>query len=494
MGPEQISRQRRPRGDGSATFTSSGESPSRIITMTSSSSSCTTAAHHCQKTRSAQKIKSSLPKSRLSRQPVPLNDPALMCCSASTSSCNDFTLGDTAKVNDQKSSPSSSFIREDVLDRLAAMQLQESTKPYIVCDYFNISSHDEKEDDDERSDDEDSCSKENQHKQHHRVAESASGSSAPIPNGQPAATKKKKKKRSSFSQPQPTDVTCREKMVVWTIQVVDYCQLNRHTAEIAVRMFDRLLSLAKNRDCRYQHRQLAQSCLQDRKTYQLAAMTCLYTSIKLNETQVMSPDIVASLSRGMSTADQVVEMESRILAALGFHICGPTGIDVVDHFVQLLPTTVPPHVKRTIIERSRYAIHQSLLDYELSTTAPPTLLGYAALVHTLDGLDEWTRTQYVDRDAIVTDITLVLFAQKGTIDEDLVVWSIDRINDVVGDGDIANKSRRPPTSSSSNSNKTKSSDRPSLASSQNSKRRESINGTSPKTVINQPPAPAEVTP
>ena len=459
-------------------------------------SSCTTAANHRQKTRSgSNKTNSSLPKSRLSRQPVPLNDPALTCSSASTSCCNDLSLGATAETNDQKSSPLSSFIREDVLDRLAAMQLQESTKPYIVCDYFNISSHDEKEDDDERSDDEDSCSKENQHKQHHRVAESASGSSAPIPNGQPAATKKKKKKAIVFF---PTSADRRHlprKMVVWTIQVVDYCQLNRHTAEIAVRMLDRLLSLAKNRDCRDQHRQLAQSCLQDRKTYQLAAMTCLYTSIKLNETQVMSPDIVASLSRGMSTADQVVEMESRILSALGCHICGPTGIDVVDHLVQLLPTTAPPHVKRTIIERSRYAIHQSLLDYELSTTVSPTLLGCAALVHTLDGLDEWTRTQYVDRPAILTDLTLVLFAPDGTIDEDFVVWSIDRINDVVGDdNDSKNKSRRPPTSSSRNSNKTKSSGLPSLSSSRNSKRRESIKGTSPKTVINQPPAPVEVTP
>ena len=324
------------------------------------------------------------------------------------------------------------------------------------------------------------------------MTDNASGSSsASIPNRQPTAAKKK---RSSFSKPLLTDAICREKMVLWTFQVVDYCQLNRQTAELSVRMLDRLLSLADQNDSNEKHRQLAQSCLQNRKTYQLAAMTCLYTAIKINESQVMSPDIIASLSRGMSTTDQVVEMESRILAALEYHICGPTGIDVVDHLVQLLPSSVPTHVKRTIIERSRHAIHQSLVDHSLSTTVSPTLLGYAALVHTLDGLDEWTRTQYVNRDGIVTDLTLVVFAEDGAIDEDLIVWSIDRLGEITNDG-TANNNSKPRKSTLSSSNKMKSPGRPSQASSHNSKRRESIDTTSPRTVVNQPiTAPAQVTP
>ena len=477
------SRRLRSRGSGDATFTSSeASSPSRIAaTMTSNS---TTTTNHLQKTKSGSKIKSSLPKSRLSRQPVPLNDPVLMCCSASHAT--------TTEANEKKpSSPPSSFIREDVVDRLGVMQLLESSRPYMVRDYLNMTTHNENEDSDESSEDEESCGKENEHKQH-RMTENASGSSsASIPNRQSATTKKK---RSSFSKPQPTDAICREKMVLWTFQVVDYCQLNRQTTELSVRMLDRLLSLADLDDrCSEHHHQLAQSCLQNRKTYQLAAMTCLYTAIKINESQVMSPDIIASLSRGMSTTDQVVEMESRILAALEYHICGPNGIDVVDHLVQLLPSSVPTHVKRTIIERSRYAVHQSLVDYELSTMISPTMLGYAALVHTLDGLDEWTRTQYVDRDGIVTDLTLVVFAQEGTIDEDLIVWSIDRLGKITND-DTANNNNKPRRSTPSSSNKTKPTSRRSL-SSQNSKRRESIDSTSPRSVVNQPhTAPAQVTP
>ena len=66
-----------------------------------------------------------------------------------------------------------------VLDRLAAMQLLESSRPYIVRDYLNITINDENEDS-EASEDENSCGKENEHKQH-RMTENASGSSSASP-------------------------------------------------------------------------------------------------------------------------------------------------------------------------------------------------------------------------------------------------------------------------------------------------------------------------
>mmetsp|Transcript_23031 Transcript_23031/g.66460 ORF Transcript_23031/g.66460 Transcript_23031/m.66460 type:complete len:239 (-) Transcript_23031:44-760(-) len=230
-------------------------------------------------------------------------------------------------------------------------------------------------------------------------------------------------------------------------------------------------------------------------------MTCLYSTIKVHETEVMSPDIVASLSRGMSTSAQVVEMEGHILHALGWRICGPTGTNVVDHLVQLLPATVPQHVKRVVIEKARYAIHQALLDYEVSTTLSPTVLGYAALVHALDGLDEWTRTQYIDRDSIVTDMTSVIFDSDDDvdIDEDFIVWAIARLGEITTDenasGSTRSKSRISASSdtrtsttktSTTKSSSSSASGRPGRLSSSERKRRECFNDISPRTVVNQP--------
>ena len=414
--------------------------------------------------------------SLLSSQPVALNDPALIC---SLSVCDpaDFPFS-----TEQTSTMSCSFTRQDVLDRLAVMKEQESTKrQHAVRDYLGIldicTSTTSDNDDISSDSSSEGSSKEIEHKMH-RMALVANR--MPTSKGQ-----------------QVTDVACREKMAMWTFQVVDYCNLNRHTAELAMRMMDRFLS--QNNDTaspRNASTSIAQECLVDRKKYQLAAMTCLYTSIKINEAEFLDPDIIASLSRGMATPAQVVQMEGHILRALDWHIGGPTGTDVVDHLVQLLPKSVPQHVKRVIIESSRYAIHQSLLDYELSTTLPPTALGYAALVHSLDGLDEWSRTQYIDRNAIVTDadVTEIILdchtEEEDAPHQDTIAWAIARLGEITTDG--SNTNRRA-SSSNPKTSPTKASVSPSSSShlsSSEPKRQGSVNNISPRTVVDQPAATA----
>ena len=247
-------------------------------------------------------------------------------------------------------------------------------------------------------------------------------------------------------------------------------------------MLDRFLSQKDDHS-------IAKECIDDRKKYQLAAMTCLYTAIKLTESEVLDPEVIASLSRGMATPVQVVQMEGYILRVLDWHIGTPTGTDVVDHLVQLLPKSVPQHVKRVIIENARYAIHQSLLDYELSTTLSPTALGYAALVHALDGLDEWNRTQYVDRDAIVADadVAEIILNGEDAPHQDIIAWAIVRLGEMTADD--GNTNRTVPTSNP----------RPSVAkaspssthpSSSEPKSSESVSNISRRTVVEQPAATA----
>ena len=407
---------------------------------------------------------SSLPKTRLSSQPVPLNDPALVC-SLSTFDPDDFPFA----VTEQTSTISCSFTRQDVLDRLAVMKIQESsTWKHAVRNYLHIvTSAGGKDDSDSdetsstiTSSSSESSGKEIEHKMH-RMAISANSA------------------LSSRKSAQAIDAACREKMAMWTFQVVDYCNINRHTAELAIRMQDRFLS--QNHD-----HSIAQECIEDRKKYQLAAMTCLYTAIKLTEAEVLSPDIIASLSRDMATPDQVVQMEGYILQALDWHICASTSTDVVDHLVQLLPKSVPQHVKRNILEKARFAIHQSLLDYELSTTLPPTALGYAALVHALDGLDEWNRTQYVDRDAIVADadVTEIILNGENVPHQDIIAWAIARLGEITADDSNTNRTAQ-------TSNPRPSATKASLSSpSSDPKISESVNNISPRTVVDQPAATA----
>lgn len=372
---------------------------------------------------------------------------------------------------------SCSFTRQDVLDRLAVMKDQESTiRQHAVRDYLgilDICTSTTSENDDISSDSSsEGSSKEIEHKMHRMTI--AANRMLMTSKGQ-----------------QVTDVACREKMAIWTFQVVDYCNLNRHTAELAMRKLDRFLSQNNS--------SIAQECLVDRKKYQLAAMTCLYTSIKINEAEFLDPDIIASLSRGMATPAKVVQMEGHILRALDWHIGGPTGTDVVDHLVQLLPKSVPQHVKRVIIERARCAIHQSLLDYELSTIISPTALGYAALVHSLDGLDEWSRTQYIDRDAIVadTDVTEIILdchteeEEEDAPHQDSIAWAIARLGEITTDGSNTNRRASSSKPRSSPSKASSSSSATHLSSSPSEPNRSDIKSNiSPRTVVGQPAATA----
>ena len=89
----------------------------------------------------------------------------------------------------------------------------------------------------------------------------------------------------------------REKICEWCYQVVDHFDLNRQVVAIALNYLDRYLALRPV----------------NRKIFQLAAMTCLFIAIKMNESKVLSLSAFLSLSRGYFQAEHVVAMEHAIL-------------------------------------------------------------------------------------------------------------------------------------------------------------------------------------
>ncbi|OEU11305.1 hypothetical protein FRACYDRAFT_193165, partial [Fragilariopsis cylindrus CCMP1102] len=106
-------------------------------------------------------------------------------------------------------------------------------------------------------------------------------------------------------------------MATWMNTVCDYCHYNKETVEIALSCLDRFVILLNN------------IILQDRQVYQLAAMTAFYISIKLNEEEVMDPNTISALSRGVHTSKSIIEMESTILVALQWRVHPPTSMSFV---------------------------------------------------------------------------------------------------------------------------------------------------------------------
>jgi hypothetical protein len=124
--------------------------------------------------------------------------------------------------------------------------------------------------------------------------------------------------------PDAVDESCRTRMVDWCYQVVDFCKFNRETVAIAVNYLDR-----------YAH--TSPELMKDRKAYQLASMTCLYTAIKIHEPHAMEPSAVSSLSRGVFSAEEVMDMERKILAGLQWRMNPPTALAFVNKYLSLMP-------------------------------------------------------------------------------------------------------------------------------------------------------------
>lgn len=171
---------------------------------------------------------------------------------------------------------------------------------------------------------------------------------------------------------QPVDADCRSKMSEWCFQVVDFCKFNRETVAIAMSYLDRFLTTPEGSEA-----------LNDRKIFQLAAMTSLYTAIKIHEPEAMEPKIVASLSRGAYTEEEVTDMERTILMAIKWRMNPPTAIAFVHHFMALMPADIITETERVgALELAKFQTELAVNAYEFVGINSSTI-AFAALSNAL---------------------------------------------------------------------------------------------------------------
>lgn len=174
-------------------------------------------------------------------------------------------------------------------------------------------------------------------------------------------------------QQQPVDTECRKKMSEWCFQVVDFCKFNRETVAIAMSYLDRFLMTPSGNDA-----------MTDRKVFQLAAMTSLYTAIKIHEPEAMEPKVIASLSRGAYTEDEVTAMELRIISAIKWRMNPPTAMAFVHHFLSLLPKgAMTDSEKAKTIELAKFQTELAVNAYEFVGVNASTV-AFASLCNALN--------------------------------------------------------------------------------------------------------------
>mmetsp|Transcript_27538 Transcript_27538/g.41670 ORF Transcript_27538/g.41670 Transcript_27538/m.41670 type:complete len:286 (-) Transcript_27538:305-1162(-) len=168
------------------------------------------------------------------------------------------------------------------------------------------------------------------------------------------------------------DTECRYKMAEWSYQVASFCRFNRETVAISMNYLDRLLMTSKGEEL-----------LKNRKLFQLAAMACLYTAVKIHEAEVMEPKIVQSLSQGLFNVEEVEKMERSILISLNWRMNPPTALSFIRQFVSLFPRDALSETEiEELMEYSTIQIELAVRSY-VFVGLKASHIGFAALKNSM---------------------------------------------------------------------------------------------------------------
>ena len=152
------------------------------------------------------------------------------------------------------------------------------------------------------------------------------------------------------------------------MKVVDRCSFARDTASIAMNMLDRFLNTPQGSDA-----------LGNRNLFQLASMTCLYTAIKVHESEALQPKTIVQLSRGMFTVKEIEDMELKVLFALHWRTSPPTAWAFVQHFLAAAPHESEEQHQQ-LLKLAKLQTELTIVDYGY-VTKNASSIAYAALAN-----------------------------------------------------------------------------------------------------------------
>lgn len=189
------------------------------------------------------------------------------------------------------------------------------------------------------------------------------------------------------------DGSWRQRIIEWMYGVVDHCSLRRDSVAVATYFLD--LSAAKG-------------LVLSRRDFQLVAMTALMLSIKLYDSTLVKLDSMVKLGRGLFNEEDVIQMESKMLHTLGWHVHPPTPVCFMRQMLRLLPPETTPISRYMIVELTRFISEISACLYKFVGFAPSTM-ALASILIAMERVDVtnlpiWQRHQFVYNVQTVTHL------------------------------------------------------------------------------------------
>eukprot|EP00804_Cyclotella_cryptica_P005512 CCRYP_003039-RA/>CCRYP_003039-RA protein AED:0.09 eAED:-0.01 QI:0/1/0/1/1/1/2/0/310 len=171
-------------------------------------------------------------------------------------------------------------------------------------------------------------------------------------------------------------VNDRRALCIWGFDIMRICRIDRSIAVIGISFFDRFLSHYESR--------VVQCCLHRRREFQLAFISCLMISIKARDGKAVKLQFINEyLCKGMYHLHEITQMEIEILRTLSWRLNGPTAIDFIQCFMELLPSTIEPAVAMSLTEISKANAENAMLNY-MSVLQAPSIIALASIASSLE--------------------------------------------------------------------------------------------------------------
>jgi len=202
---------------------------------------------------------------------------------------------------------------------------------------------------------------------------------------------------NSSSKSQDVNVECRDKMVEWCYQVVEFCNFNREVVGISISYLDRFLCTSRG-----------QMALENRKLFQLATMCALYMASKLFEPRGMSLKLLSTLSKGAYSEEEIAEMELTMLNALQWLVHPPTSVDFIKKFLSSISPFLQLETVSVVQEMSIAQTELTVRDYSFITTKQSCIAMACIMnsLHSIDGISEALQTHVLSKISQISGIKL----------------------------------------------------------------------------------------
>lgn len=179
-------------------------------------------------------------------------------------------------------------------------------------------------------------------------------------------------------------------LVDWMYSVVDLCEFKRETVAVAMELVDRFLSSCYPKASHYY--------LAERENYQLLSIAAFYVSVKTIERVAFGSDLLALLSNGSYTKEEIERTEKELLHVLGWRINPPTAMQFALHIMSV----ITPHVANInddlvarMLDETAYQAENSVRDYSLSQVRSSSIAVAAMFNAAYKLLDSGIRQEFL---------------------------------------------------------------------------------------------------